>query len=463
MQVGAVAVLERAPFFDAAGRFRLDDVRALVASRLQLIPRFRKRVMPVPFGRGRPVWVDDDAVRHRATRAAHPPPGARHAPATRGARRTAHGPGARPCAPVVGALVRRRCRPREHVGLIHKSHHSLTDGISGVDIATVLLDFTAEPTVLEPDDWTGSAAARPGSTRRRHGARPRGPARRRRRRGAPGHRRTSGGGRPHGRAGPVDRLARRPQRRGAAGVVQRHRRSRAADRDGEGAPRHGARRARRVRVHGQRRHPRDRGGSGGARARGSRRAAARARAQGVLPGVGACRRATMQLGNRISAMLVPLAVGEPDARVRIEAVRGSHRRSEGATSGGGGRRAARPHRVRGAHAARARRARARTRSGSPTSSSPTCPVRRCRCTASARGWSRSIRSSRCRGTSRSMSPSSRTAVSCTSASWATARRRAISRSSPVASRTRSPNWESSPRARSSVGVVSVSERRMVQA
>ena len=29
----------------------------------------------------------------------------------------------------------------EHVGLVHKSHHTLTDGISGVDIATALLDF----------------------------------------------------------------------------------------------------------------------------------------------------------------------------------------------------------------------------------------------------------------------------------------------------------------------------------
>jgi hypothetical protein len=29
----------------------------------------------------------------------------------------------------------------------------------------------------------------------------------------------------------------------------------------------------------------------------------------------------MQLGNRISAMLVPLAVGEPDPRIRLEAVR----------------------------------------------------------------------------------------------------------------------------------------------
>ena len=61
MHVGAVAVLERAPFFDAHGRFRLEDVRALVASRLQLIPRFRKRVMGVPLGQGRPIWVDHDA------------------------------------------------------------------------------------------------------------------------------------------------------------------------------------------------------------------------------------------------------------------------------------------------------------------------------------------------------------------------------------------------------------------
>jgi diacylglycerol O-acyltransferase / wax synthase len=60
MHVGAMAVLEREPFYDARGRFRLDAVRALVASRLQLIPRFRKRVMAVPLGQGRPVWVDHE-------------------------------------------------------------------------------------------------------------------------------------------------------------------------------------------------------------------------------------------------------------------------------------------------------------------------------------------------------------------------------------------------------------------
>ena len=49
----------------------------------------------------------------------------------------------------------------EHVGLVHKSHHTLTDGISGVDIATVLLDFSAEPTVLPPDEWVAAPAPDP--------------------------------------------------------------------------------------------------------------------------------------------------------------------------------------------------------------------------------------------------------------------------------------------------------------
>jgi diacylglycerol O-acyltransferase / wax synthase len=161
MHVGAVAVLEQAPFHDAEGRFRLDDVRRLVASRLQLIPRFRKRVMPVPLGRGRPVWVDHagfDIAQHvRLT--ALPAPGTRRQLLELAER--------------LMAQVLDRGRPLwelwfvdgvdrgEHVGLIHKSHHTLTDGISGVDIATVLLDFAREPTVLEDDRWSPAPAPDP--------------------------------------------------------------------------------------------------------------------------------------------------------------------------------------------------------------------------------------------------------------------------------------------------------------
>ena len=161
MHVGAVAVLERAPFHDADGRFRLDEVRALVASRLQLIPRFRKRVMPVPLGRGRPVWVDHDGfdIADHVRLTALPAPGSRRQLLELAER--------------LMTQVLDRDRPLwelwfvdgvdrgEHVGLIHKSHHTLTDGISGVDIATVLLDFERDPTVLDPDGWTPAPAPEP--------------------------------------------------------------------------------------------------------------------------------------------------------------------------------------------------------------------------------------------------------------------------------------------------------------
>ena len=40
-----------------------------------------------------------------------------------------------------------------HVGLVHKSHHTLTDGISGIDIATAMFDFSREPTVIDAPEW----------------------------------------------------------------------------------------------------------------------------------------------------------------------------------------------------------------------------------------------------------------------------------------------------------------------
>ena len=58
--VGSLALFEAAPFLDERGRFRLDDARSHVAGRLHRWPALRRRVQPVPFGQGRPVWVDDD-------------------------------------------------------------------------------------------------------------------------------------------------------------------------------------------------------------------------------------------------------------------------------------------------------------------------------------------------------------------------------------------------------------------
>ena len=143
MHIGSLAILEGAPFSDERGRFRLGDVRRLVASRLHLIPRFRKRVMDVPFGLGRPIWVDDERfdIGYHVRLTALPTPGSR---------------------PQLLALFERveaqlldRSRPLwelwfveglegGNVAVIQKTHHALVDGISGVDVATVLFDVTRE-------------------------------------------------------------------------------------------------------------------------------------------------------------------------------------------------------------------------------------------------------------------------------------------------------------------------------
>ena len=49
-----------------------------------------------------------------------------------------------------------------HVGLVMKAHHALVDGISGVDVAMVLLDFTPEPAWLDPPPWRPRPAPSPG-------------------------------------------------------------------------------------------------------------------------------------------------------------------------------------------------------------------------------------------------------------------------------------------------------------
>ena len=163
MHVGAVAVFEREPFYGLDGRFRLDDVRALVRSRLALLPRFRRKIMDVPYGSGRPIWVDDPdfRVERHVRLTALPEPGNRRQLLELTER--------------LAAQVLDRDHPLweiwfvegvdggKRVGLVHKSHHTLTDGISGVDIATALLDLEPTPAPLAPDDWEPEPAPQPGT------------------------------------------------------------------------------------------------------------------------------------------------------------------------------------------------------------------------------------------------------------------------------------------------------------
>jgi diacylglycerol O-acyltransferase len=114
-----------------------------IESRLHLVPRYRQRLTPVPLGQGRPVWSDDPRfnidyhVRHTAL----PSPGSMEQ--LRG---------------IAGRIFSQRLdrsKPLWEIwlvqglanggfALVSKTHHALVDGVSGVDIATVLFDLSRD-------------------------------------------------------------------------------------------------------------------------------------------------------------------------------------------------------------------------------------------------------------------------------------------------------------------------------
>lgn len=160
MHVGAMSIFEGEPFFDAQGHFRIHDVRELVLSRLPLMPRFRKRLMAVPYEQGRPIWVDDERfdIAYHVRHTALPKPGSWEQLVALTTR--------------VEETLLDRERPLwelwfvegledGHVAIVQKTHHSLIDGVSGVDVATLLLDTSPDYTPPEIPEWTPQPPPRP--------------------------------------------------------------------------------------------------------------------------------------------------------------------------------------------------------------------------------------------------------------------------------------------------------------
>jgi WS/DGAT/MGAT family acyltransferase len=115
-----------------------------VQSRLHLVPRYRQRLAYVPLEQGRPVWTDDPHfnphyhIRHTAL----PRPGDEAALKRLAGRLFSQRlDRSKPLWEIW--LVERMAGRR--FALIAKTHHALVDGISGVDITTVLFDTAPEP------------------------------------------------------------------------------------------------------------------------------------------------------------------------------------------------------------------------------------------------------------------------------------------------------------------------------
>jgi diacylglycerol O-acyltransferase / wax synthase len=115
-----------------------------VLSRLHLVPRYRQRLAYVPLGQGRPLWADDPHFnpRYHIRHTALPRPADEAALKQLAGRLFSQRlDRSKPLWEIW--LVQRMAGKR--FALIAKTHHALVDGISGVDITTVLFDTSPDP------------------------------------------------------------------------------------------------------------------------------------------------------------------------------------------------------------------------------------------------------------------------------------------------------------------------------
>jgi WS/DGAT/MGAT family acyltransferase len=147
MHVGAILIFEGPPPLYV-------DLVEHVRGRLDQVPRFRQRLVVPPLEAGRPLWADDVNfnltyhIRHTAL----PEPGG-EAELKRLAAR-------------VFSQQLDRSKPlwelwlvqgleRDRFAILTKTHHAMVDGISGVDIGTVLFDLEPVPKPAKfTDDWS---------------------------------------------------------------------------------------------------------------------------------------------------------------------------------------------------------------------------------------------------------------------------------------------------------------------
>ena len=129
----------------------VEELRSHVERRLHLVPRYRQKVARPRLQLGRPMWVDDPCfnleyhVRHTAL----PRPG-----------------GADELRALAGRIFSQRLDRTKPLwemwlvegleggrfALINKAHHALIDGMSGVDLVSLLFDLTEFPRDVPPPD-----------------------------------------------------------------------------------------------------------------------------------------------------------------------------------------------------------------------------------------------------------------------------------------------------------------------
>lgn len=151
MHVAAVVLFESGDLQRPGGGVDIDRIRAHILGKLRYIPRYRQRLAFVP-GNRQPVWVDDDHfnfdyhVRHSSL----PRPGSDEQ-LKRLAGRIVSQPLDR--AKPLWELWVVEGLEADRFAIIAKIHHCMIDGVSGVDLTTILLNVAPTTEIEPPDDW----------------------------------------------------------------------------------------------------------------------------------------------------------------------------------------------------------------------------------------------------------------------------------------------------------------------
>jgi WS/DGAT/MGAT family acyltransferase len=137
MHIGGLTIVEGPPP-------TMDEFLEQIRRRLHLVPRYRHKLAHTAIDSGRPVWVDDPSfnLEYHLRHTALPAPGGRDQLQDLTAR--------------IFSQQLDRSKPLwemwliegledNQFALITKTHHSLIDGIAGVDLATVLFDLSPDP------------------------------------------------------------------------------------------------------------------------------------------------------------------------------------------------------------------------------------------------------------------------------------------------------------------------------
>ena len=159
MHVAGVALFDAAPLKGEDGGIDFNRIKAHILSKLQYIPRYRQRLEWVPYNR-HPVWVDDDqfAFEYHVRHTSLPRPGTDTQLKALAGR-------------IVSTPLDRH-KPLwelwvveglddDRFAIIAKIHHCMIDGLSGVDLTTILLNVTPTSDIEEAPTWTARPAPTP--------------------------------------------------------------------------------------------------------------------------------------------------------------------------------------------------------------------------------------------------------------------------------------------------------------